>query len=162
MSMIKNNFFPYLFGFIMGGLIILFSNIVINHVNSLRELYSKTQPVINDISIIETKVEDNLFMIHITGKKVKNNCGAPLKIDGYYGNPLKPFEFVDTFNRYYRNENKQPYTERPVIPDVVQDFGWWVMRPIPSDVFYLYIDYLCESESGPYINKTVFGPFEFT
>lgn len=165
MYSLKNNFWSYVFASILGGLIILFSNKIINDTHVLNELYEKFQPVLNDINIIESKKENDLLLIHVVGKKTKNNCGAPIKIAGFHGNPLIPFDVVDTVKRYNENGEtleKSPYVERPAIKNEIQDFGWWVLKPIPGGPFYLYIDYLCQELNNPYINKTVFGPFNLS
>jgi hypothetical protein len=99
----------------------------------------------------------------VVGEKVREDCGAPLKISGFYGSPLIPLDSVEIVKSIETKEIVHaPYVQRPSIPGVQQNFGWWEIIPIPNGPFYLYVDYLCGQNiqgQEPYIKKSILGPY---
>lgn len=169
MEYLRSNFFSTLAAIVFGIMISLAINKIVDDTDSIKRLELLSEPVLKNVELIDYMEVDkpkDAVKIHLIGEKVRNDCGSPQSLAGYYGKPLKRFERVSVVKRDNKlvNDNTGGYIERPAISGETQDFGWWLLEPAPVGPFYLYVDYICgqNQSSGinaPYPYRSVIGPF---
>ena len=157
-KLLDNQFTFFLVAFILGSLLVLFAQTGKFLIDTSVQFYAQERPILDNVRLVETKIENGVRSVKVIGEKLRNDCGPPIKVRGAYDDPLIPFELIER-EEIYKDPNFVAQ-ETPGIEGKTQDFGWWVIIPEPKGDFYLYVDYICGKETDKlYLRKSVHGPF---
>jgi hypothetical protein len=105
----------------------------IHQQKEVQRLVNISKPVVSDMKIVNSYVEDDKLYMRMYGKKVRD-CGAPVVVYGSYGAnreyAITEILFLD--DKDVDDKFKVADDNFTGNVDELIDFGWWGIKPDPS------------------------------